>query len=268
MADLKPKTDPKSVADLKLIADPSPADCKICSAPSPLYGVVDFNKSCIEQQGRKLPLSGHPIYFRRCQQCGFTFTTAFDGWDLDAFRRNIYNDEYVVVDPDYVELRPAGNANLVAISFPEGKSSMSILDYGGGDGLLAARLREQGFTAATYDPFSTFNQLPEEKFDLITCFEVMEHVPTPQATVDAIVSLLNKPGAVLFSTLVQPEAFESVGVNWWYAAPRNGHVSLYTGQALARLFQPHGMKVASFSPDMHFAYAEIPPFAAHLKLPS
>src|SRR5580698_7926076 len=102
MADLKPKTDPKSAADLKLVADPSPADCKICSAPSPLYGVVDFNKSCIEQQGRKLPLSGHPIYFRRCQQCGFTFTTAFDGWDLDAFCRNIYNDEYVVVDPDYV----------------------------------------------------------------------------------------------------------------------------------------------------------------------
>jgi len=253
--------------DLKQVADSRPVECKICQAPSALYGVVDFHKSCIEAQAKKLPLSGYPVYYRRCSRCGFVFTTAFDTWETDAFRRNIYNDEYVVVDPDSVEQRPSGNANLVAISFPDARESISILDFGGGEGLLAARLRERGFTAATYDPFTSFNKLPEDTYDLVTCFEVMEHVPEPQATVDTMVSLLNRPGAILFSTLLQPADFDTFGLNWWYAGPRNGHVSLYTGQALALLFQPHGMKVASFSSDMHLAYAEIPEFAAHLKLP-
>ena len=230
--------------------------------------MVDFHKSCIEAQGRRLALSGCPIYYRRCQLCSFTFTTAFDSWDQDTFHKLIYNDDYLVVDPDFVDLRPTGNARLVATSFPDSRDSIEILDFGGGGGVFAARLREQGFSAATYDPFSNFNQMPAAQFDLVTCFEVMEHVPSPQTTVAAMVSLLKKPGAILFSTLVQPADFESIGLNWWYASPRNGHISLYSTQSLAHLFKPHGMKIGSFSANLHIAYAQIPPFAAHLKLPA
>jgi SAM-dependent methyltransferase len=255
------------MTDPVLVADPRPVECKVCAGPSPLFGVVDFHKSCIEAQGRRLALSGSPIYYRRCRNCGFAFTTAFDTWDMEAFRRHIYNSDYAIVDPDFAEVRPSGNAKLVASSFPEAGGSISILDYGGGEGLFAARLREQGFSAATYDPFSSFDQMPEDKFDLVTCFEVMEHVPFPKCTVATMVSLLKDPGAILFSTLVQPAEFESIGLNWWYASPRNGHISLYSSQALATLFAPCGMKVASFSPDLHIAYAQVPPFAAHLKIP-
>jgi SAM-dependent methyltransferase len=248
-------------------ADPQPAACKVCGAASPLYGVVDFHKSCIEAQGRRLAISGRPIYYRRCQRCGFLFTTAFDQWNFDAFRQNIYNDDYGVVDPDYVEVRPVGNAAMIASTFAEARSSITILDYGGGSGLLAKRLQEQGFTAGTYDPFSEFRDLPTERFDLITCFEVMEHVPFPEKTVAQMISLLKKPGAILFSTLVQPANLDQMGLNWWYASPRNGHVSLYSKAALAHLFEPHGMRVASFSEVIHIAYAEVPAFAAHLKIP-
>jgi SAM-dependent methyltransferase len=250
-----------------MVADPRPVQCKVCRTPSVLYGMVDFHKSCIEAQGKQLALSGRPIYYRRCPRCGFTFTTAFDGWDFDAFRKHIYNDDYLLVDPDYVEVRPAGNAAIIAKSFADARAAMTILDYGGGAGLLAARLREQGYTAATYDPFSQFNQLPEEQYDLITCFEVMEHVPSPEKTVAEMVALMKKPGAILFSTLVQPANIDQVGLSWWYASPRNGHISLYTNVALALLFAPHGMKVGSFTDNLHIAYGEIPAFASHLKLP-
>ena len=251
----------------ELVADPRPVPCKVCGAASPLFGVVDFHKSCIEAQGKHLPLSGYPIYYRRCSQCAFTFTTAFDAWDWNAFRANIYNDGYIVVDPDFVELRPAGNAQLIANSFPDAKTSIRILDYGGGNGVLAQRLRDAGFSAATYDPYSSLNQMPAEAFDLVTCFEVLEHVPTPEKTIASMVSLLKQPGAILFSTLVQPKEFLSIGLNWWYAGPRNGHVSLYSTPSLAILFKPHGMKVASFNDNLHLAYGKKPPFAAHLKIP-
>jgi 2-polyprenyl-6-hydroxyphenyl methylase/3-demethylubiquinone-9 3-methyltransferase len=260
MRDGRELQEPASVADIQ------PVECKVCRAPSLLYGVVDFHKSCIEAQGKQLALSGRPIYYRRCQRCSFIFTTAFDAWDFEAFRRNIYNDDYVIVDPDYVEVRPAGNATVIAQSFADAKASMTILDYGGGAGLLAAQLREQGFTADTYDPFSEFKELPAEPFDLITCFEVMEHVPSPQKTVAEMVGLMKKPGAILFSTLVQPANIASIGLNWWYASPRNGHISLYTTASLATLFAAHGMKVGSFSENLHIAFGEIPAFAAKLKL--
>jgi 2-polyprenyl-3-methyl-5-hydroxy-6-metoxy-1,4-benzoquinol methylase len=248
-------------------ADPGHTECKICQGPSPLFGVVDFHKSCIELQGCRLPISGSPVYYRRCQQCAFTFTDAFDAWTHETFQRNIYNDDYITVDPDFIETRPTNNARVVAEAFAASRTSMCILDYGGGSGLLAQRLREQQFDATTYDPFSAFDTIPTERFDLITCFEVMEHVPSPKETVETIVSLLNNDGAILFSTLLQPKSFEETGLSWWYVSPRNGHISLYSAQSLARLFAPHGLKVASFSEGTHIAYAQVPTFASHLKLP-
>jgi 2-polyprenyl-6-hydroxyphenyl methylase/3-demethylubiquinone-9 3-methyltransferase len=249
------------------VASPGCLECKVCRGASPLFGVVDFHKSCMEARGLRLSLSGVPVYYRRCGQCGFTFTDVFDGWKQEEFQRRIYNDDYIRVDPDFVEARPAANARMVAESFPDAKGSIRILDYGGGSGLLAERLREMGFSAATYDPFSNFDGVPKERFDLITCFEVMEHVPQPKETVAAMVSLLKEDGAILFSTLVQPAEFEQIGLGWWYAAPRNGHISLYTAAALARLFKAHGMRVGSFSVALHIAYGRVPAFAAHLNLP-
>jgi SAM-dependent methyltransferase len=249
------------------VADPRPLPCKVCGERSLLFGVVDFNKSCEEARGRRLLLSGIPVYYWRCERCGFAFTTAFDGWGLEGFRQYIYNSDYALVDPDYAEARPAGNARLVADAFGGSRDSIRILDYGGGAGLLAERLRTEGFEAVTYDPFSEFDAMPSERFDLTTCFEVLEHVPDPRATVAAIVASLKEEGAILFSTLVQPVAFASEGLRWWYAAPRNGHISLYSAAALKHLFEPFGMKVASFNGALHMAYARVPAFAEHLHLP-
>jgi tetratricopeptide (TPR) repeat protein len=157
--------------------------CKVCGEGCGLFGLVDFHKSCEEARGKKLPLSGFAVYYRRCGRCGFVFSSDFDGWGMEDFRRYIYNGDYGLVDPDYAEARPVGNARLVAESFAGSREGMRILDYGGGTGLLATRLREQGFLAETYDPFSEFNELPAGRFDLVTCFEVMEHVPWPRETV-------------------------------------------------------------------------------------
>jgi hypothetical protein len=129
--------------------------CKVCGQASPLYGVVDFNKTCLESRGVRLPVSGIPVYYRRCIRCGFLFTEFCDGWTDRDFRERIYNEEYRLVDPDYAATRPDNNAQLVARLFGEHRGQISVLDYGGGDGLLAARLREHGFlNCDTYDPLA------------------------------------------------------------------------------------------------------------------
>jgi hypothetical protein len=246
---------------------PRRVPCKVCGEGCGLFGMVDFHKSCEEARGKRLPLSGFAVYYRRCERCGFVFTNEFDGWELEDFGRYIYNADYGLVDPDYAEARPAGNTRLVAESFAGSRETMRILDYGGGAGILAQRLRTEGFRAETYDPFSGFEELPPGRFDLITCFEVMEHALWPRETVKAMADLIEDRGAILFSTLVQPKDFAQVGLAWWYAAPRNGHISLYSRAALARVFGEVGMRVVSFSEVLHLAYGAVPWFARDWGLP-
>jgi hypothetical protein len=244
--------------------NPEPSRCKICGNASPLFGVVDFHKSCIEAQGKRLHLSGRPIYYRRCSACGVLFTGEFDDWSVEAFRKHVYNNDYAVVDPDYGAVRPASNAKVIEQAFHASREKLSILDYGGGNGALARQLEEQGFRAMTYDPFSEFSARPAGRFNLITCFEVMEHSPFPEKTVSDMSQLLADPGLILFTTLTQPANFDELGLQWWYVGPRNGHVSVYSRQSLAILFEKAGLQLVSFSELVHVAYRQLPAFAAHL----
>lgn len=247
-----------------MVAHPEPRDCKICRGPSPLFGVVDFHKSCVEAQGKRLPLSGRPIYYRRCTMCGFAFTDEFDDWSADAFLEYIYNSGYIYVDPDYVSARPLSNATAVADTLRAARESIAILDFGGGNGAFASHLVSQGFSATTYDPFSGFTERPSRRFDFITCFEVMEHTPFPARTAAEMCDLLADEGVILFSTLTQPADFDQQQLHWWYAGPRNGHVSLYSRESLAILFQQLGLQLFSISDLVHVAFRKLPAFAAHL----
>lgn len=49
--------------------------------------------------------------------CQFIFTTAFDHFTKDDFRRYIYNQEHLLVDPDYPEARPRTNAAFLSSLF-------------------------------------------------------------------------------------------------------------------------------------------------------
>jgi hypothetical protein len=248
----------------------APAPCKICESPAPLYGVVDFNKCCEEARGFRLPLSGVPIYYRSCPRCGFVFTDAFDDWSVDQFRAHIYNDDYGMVDPDYGTRRPSANALSVVDLWGAIKADTRVLDYGGGNDTLCAILRTQGFAAAiTYDPMvPEFARRPPGKFDLVTCFETLEHLPDPAAGIAALVESVADPGMVFYSTLVQPPNLgEHGGPAWWYVAPRNGHISLFTKQALAWAWGRHGYKTVTVGANnvLHLAFRTLPSFLAHLQ---
>jgi SAM-dependent methyltransferase len=246
---------------MKQVIKATPVLCKICQSPSQLFGVVDFNKSCLELRGERLPLTGFAVYYHRCSQCGFIFTIAFDEWTPDAFRQIIYNEQYVAVDSDFVERRPTENAKAVGNTLRDFRASVQLLDYGGGTGLFAQRMREEGFRATTYDPFGDFTELPQERFNCITCFEVLEHVPAPEETVATMAAMLEPKGMILFTTLLQPPDIDLRGLQWWYASPRNGHISLYSAASLVTLFRRQGLRVGSLHEGAHIAYRELPEFA-------
>jgi SAM-dependent methyltransferase len=248
-------------------ASSSPQPCKICGQAAPLYGVVDFNKSCEEYRGLRLPLVGVPVYYRRCKSCGFLFTDAFDDWSVDQFKAHIYNPGYKVVDPDYETARPQENAKFVERTWNAVKAGIRVLDYGGGDGTFAAALGTKGFPEVlSFDPMvPEYAQAPEGKFDLVTSFETLEHLPDPLGGIDQMLSFVAEPGLLFFSTYLQNAESEQQGGSWWYVAPRNGHVSIFSREALERAFGRHGYRVGSLNDNYHFAFRTLPPYFAGLE---
>ncbi|MBL8553813.1 MAG: class I SAM-dependent methyltransferase [Phenylobacterium sp.] len=248
-----------------------PAACKICGGEARPTGIVDFNRSCEDARGLRLPRTGVPVQYRQCGTCGLVFTDTFDDWTQTDFEAHVYNDSYIQVDPDYVAKRPEGMAATVTATFAADRAALDVLDYGGGTGRFAEVLREAGYRCETYDPFTPrFAARPDRRFNLITCFETLEHMPDPVGGAEDIASLLTDDGAAVIGTVTQPADFASFGLGWWYVGPRNGHVTLYSRQALARLWGRFGFALASFNDSTHIAFrqAATPPWIARLLGPA
>jgi 2-polyprenyl-3-methyl-5-hydroxy-6-metoxy-1,4-benzoquinol methylase len=196
-----------------------------------------------------------PIYYHRCPECHFIFTTALDHFTKEDFERYVYNDQYPLIDPDYQEARPRHNAALVTQLLAHAKPAR-ILDYGGGNGTLANLLLEVGFSeVTTYDPFvARFAEKPDGRFDCVICFEVLEHSTEPSRTLKDITEMLTDTGIILLSTLLQPGDIDSHGLAWWYAAPRNAHVSLYSAASLEKLARSVDFQVHSLDQSYHVLY--------------
>jgi SAM-dependent methyltransferase len=246
--------------------NPTPA-CPICNSPCTLLDVVDFNKSCEEARGKFLELTGVPVYYTRCSHCGFCFAPELATWPLEEFEKWIYNQDYIAVDPDYLDSRPRANAARLQDIFGDRAKTFRHLDYGGGNGLLSQLLRDANWQSTSYDPFvdRTLELAQLGKFDLVTAYEVFEHVPDVQSLMTTFRSLLAHEGLVLFSTLLSDgNIHEHQRLNWWYASPRNGHISLFSKTSLEILASNNGLNFGSFSAGLHVLFTTVPAWAEHI----
>jgi SAM-dependent methyltransferase len=241
--------------------------CPICRNISRPLDVVDFNKSCIEAEGKALPLIGVPVYYFLCDTCGFCFAPDLYKWSKNEFSEKIYNDDYVVVDPDYVSKRPIINAKNMEHFFGRAEG-LKHLDYGGGSGLTSELLRDRGWDSRSYDPFDDRNTNLNAlgKFEIVSAFEVFEHVPDPKSLIRNLSNLLAPEGVVIFSTLLSDgQIARNTRLSWWYAGPRNGHISLFSHDSLTRLTAQERLSLGSFSSGMHMAWRpRVPDWAQHL----
>jgi hypothetical protein len=232
----------------------APPRCSACGAASPqALGDKDLAYSCNDHfEGQaQFAAAGAPVRYHRCGHCQFTFTAALDGWTPQDFKAHIYNADYVRADPVFVDIRPARNAQMVAALWNRALADTVVLDFGGGDGAFARKLQAMGHRCHTVDAFHG-EDTPDllGSYALITCFEVIEHVPHGDldAWLATLLTHLSPQGTVLLST----ELLDAdMALSNWYIAPRNGHISLHTAASLQALAARHGLGVFSINHEMH-----------------
>lgn len=235
--------------------------CPVCKKQtSHFLDALDFNRSCEDRRARLLPRSKRKVSYFLCADCGFCFAPEFLSWTQEEFGRFIYNAEYIKVDPDCNGSRQNDQIRVLESLMGEGKQEIEHIDYGSGLGLLSKQMNEAGWRSCAYDPYLDSQAKPEKRFDLVTVFEVFEHAPDPHALMADVQSLLKPDGLLFFSTLLSDGSIRPTPpLNWWYAAPRNGHISLYSAHSLRQLMAQHGFTLVSLSDLFHYAYSGKPP---------
>lgn len=144
------------------------------------------------------------------------------------------------MDPDYEERRPLNNAGLITRTLNGFEGSLDVLDFGGGNGRFAAELSRAGFRSAhTYDRFSPRHRTPPSgRFNLVTCFETLEHMPDPKGGAAEIAAFLADDGLLILSTLVQPREILQLRLHWWYRRPQRPRDALHLQGARPAVRRP------------------------------
>jgi hypothetical protein len=200
-------------------------------------------------------LGKYPAQYRVCDSCGFLFVES-PHWLDEAYASAIAYTDVGLVHRNLV------NRDLVsAVAYRLFGPGARILDVAGGYGLLARLLRDAGFDAWTQDDYcqNLFAELfsPEDgdrHFDLLTAFEVLEHLRDP---VEFLEEGFTKRGKhpLLISTLVYEG--DVPARDWhYYAFDMGQHIAFYTSNALRVLGNRIGMECCSLSDSLHFFYPE------------
>jgi 2-polyprenyl-6-hydroxyphenyl methylase / 3-demethylubiquinone-9 3-methyltransferase len=134
------------------------------------------------------------------------------------------------------EFKPLHDINPLRTQFIDERASLAgktVLDVGCGGGILSEAMAQRGATVTGIDmgeaPLNVarlhalesgvkveYKRIPVEElaaaqpasFDVVTCLEMLEHVPDPASIVRACATLVKPGGQVFFSTLNRnPKAF-------------------------------------------------------------
>lgn len=216
----------------------SSCNCMICKSIAYPFDMVDFNKTG-DYDLYPNGLSGIPVVYHRCEACGFVFTNFFDEFPPDWWEKYVYDEEYYsIIDPEYKSVRPIVNAKEISAVLT-GKHGVVGLDYGGGNGMTAQLLRERGYSFDCYDPFGMRDATSDRmgQYNFCTAIEVFEHLLYPIETLRSILSMCHDgPLTILIGTTSSDAKINSRDrLKWWYVAPRNGHISIFSRKSLAVL---------------------------------
>ncbi|MBD2751869.1 class I SAM-dependent methyltransferase [Spirosoma sp. BT704] len=196
-------------------------DCPICESSVSAYCTAKV-------------LGKYNIQYFRCNHCNFIFTEN-PFWLDEAYNSAITKLDIGLINRNEFVL-PIVQSVINKWCNPDAQ----FIDYGGGYGMLVRMLRDRGFDYYRQDIYcpnlyADLFDITDTNFfkgELLTAFEVFEHLINPVTELEKMLTLSD---TILFSTEVQP--FDKVTPeSWWYFTPETGqHIGLYHRKSLQAL---------------------------------
>ena len=215
--------------------------CRVCGSPS---------QFAFSQQ-----VLGRDVAYFDCRHCGYVQTQTptwldeayadpIDEMDTGIMSRNNLNVARVVY-------------TLAALHQLHGR----VLDHAGGYGILVRLLRDAGVEAHWDDKYcrnllARGFEVDAKPYDLVTAFEVFEHLEHPVSELEAMLS--KAPRALLSTDLIMSE--ETPAPDWWYFGPEHGqHIGFFRARTLQFIADRVGCHVRTDGRSLHlFSKKAIP----------
>lgn len=209
--------------------------CKICSNNSELFSRAEI-------------LYKYSIQYFKCPGCGF-IQTEEPYWLEEAYSEVINKSDIGLLARNF-DLSKATKAILLFL-FDKKKK---FLDYGAGYGVFVRLMRDFGFDFFWMDKYSEnlfakdFEATGNEKYELLTAYEVFEHLVQP---VEEVANMLKYSDNILFSTFLIPSN-EPKPEEWWYYALDHGqHIALYSRKSLEIIAKKFDVNLYTNGKNLH-----------------
>ena len=204
-------------------------ECKICSSPSrPAFSAAVLGK--------------YETAYYRCTACGFMQTDE-PHWLGESYASAI-ND----IDIGPINRAVTGASLVEGVILSSFDSRGKFIDFGAGYGVFVRLMRDRGYDFYWKDLYCEnlfakhFVADKGTKYELLTAFEVFEHLVNP---IDDIAAMLEYSPNLLFSTQIVPER-AAAAEDWWYFGPDHGqHIAFYSIPALELVAKRFGLHLAT-----------------------
>ncbi len=203
-----------------------------------------------EYFARSIILAKYEIKYFRCLNCGFVQTEE-PYWLEEAYQNPITDYDTGLVSRN-IALAKITRRLLFFLLKP--RQNSVYIDYGGGYGLFVRLMRDYGYPFLWYDKYTPnlFAKGLEadlnDRFDLMTAFELLEHLPDPKSEIDWI---LQHTDNFLFSTEFLPNSTPQPGEWWYYGVEHGQHISFYSKRSLLILARNNGMNFYTNNTNLH-----------------
>lgn len=189
-----------------------------------------------------------PVRYFRCDACG-SVVLPDPSWLDEA-----YSHAISPLDVGLLE-RCLQMANITtALVLAQGLRKGRFLDFAGGYGTLTRLMRDRGLDFRHNDPLCEnvfaqgFEAEVTERLDLVTAFEVLEHLSDPASTLAAVAQSTD---LLLVTTQLLPTPVPKPGAWDYYAEESGQHVTFYSTAGLRGLGERLGMQLTTSGRTTH-----------------
>jgi SAM-dependent methyltransferase len=234
---------------------------------------------------RELKFQDGPFSVVTCTACGLTYVTPrlSDGalitevysegyWSSDAAKQHGYTD-YRADEPLYLATYRRRLA-IVRRHFPR---PGRVLDVGCAAGYFLRVMRDEGWQVLGLEPSEAIRslaverlgreavrdgllgatELPQASFDLVTLWDVIEHIPDPVAAVRAARGLLRPGGKLLIETQnVDSTAARLLGKRWQHYKHAE-HLYHFNPRTLGAVLERGGFRILENTPRLGGKYVSM-----------